>query len=89
MAESDFFVNHKRYPRCKRSHIMYNHTLKGGLRAGNFSMLASVDDIEVCAALCCEEKYCDLGMYRYSHRSKKNPMDEVFLSFRLKRLNLC
>ena len=40
---------------------MYNHTLKGGLRAGNFSMLASVDDIEVCAALCCEEKYCDLG----------------------------
>ena len=50
MAESDFFVNHKRYPRCKRSHIMYNHTLKGGLRAGNFSMLASVDDIEVCAA---------------------------------------
>jgi len=61
MAESDFFVNHKRYPRCKRSHIMYNHTLKGGLRAGNFSMLAEVDDIEVCAALCCEEKYCDLG----------------------------
>ena len=47
MAESDFFINHKRYPRCKRSHIMYNHTLKGGLRAGNFSMLASVDDIEV------------------------------------------
>ena len=40
---------------------MYNHTLKGGLRAGNFSMLASLDDIEVCAALCCEEKYCDLG----------------------------
>ena len=62
MAESDFFVNHKRYPRCKRSHIMYNHTLKGGLRAGNFSMLASVDDIEVCAALCCEEKYCDLAL---------------------------
>lgn len=62
MAESDFFVNHKRYPRCKRSHIMYNHTLKGGLRAGNFSMLASVDDIEICAALCCEEKYCDLAL---------------------------
>lgn len=62
MAESDFFVNHKRYPRCKRSHIMYNHTLKGGLRAGNFSMLAAVDDIEVCAALCCEEKYCDLAL---------------------------
>lgn len=65
MAESDFFVNHKRYPRCKRSHIMYNHTLKGGLRAGNFSMLAAVDDIEVCAALCCEEKYCDLGKKLY------------------------
>ncbi|XP_066922324.1 uncharacterized protein [Clytia hemisphaerica] len=62
MAESDFFVNHKRYPRCKRSHIMYNHTLRGGLRAGNFSMLATVDDIEVCAALCCEEKYCDLAL---------------------------
>ncbi|XP_002155707.1 uncharacterized protein LOC100210596 [Hydra vulgaris] len=62
MAESDFFVNHKRYPKCKRSHIMYNHTLKGGLRAGNFSMLASVDDIEVCAALCCEEKDCDLAL---------------------------
>jgi len=25
-------------------------------------MLASVDDIEVCAALCCEEKYCDLAL---------------------------
>lgn len=62
MAESDFFVNHHRYPRCARSHIMYNHTLKGGLRAGNFSMLAAVNDIEVCAALCCEEKNCDLAL---------------------------
>ncbi|XP_065063481.1 uncharacterized protein LOC135690007 [Rhopilema esculentum] len=62
MAESDFFVNHHRFPRCKRSHIMYNHTLKGGLRAGNFSMLAAVNDIEVCAALCCEEKNCDLAL---------------------------
>ena len=62
MAESDFFVNHHQYPRCKRSHIMYNHTLKGGLRAGNFSMLAAVNDIEVCAALCCEEKNCDLAL---------------------------
>ena len=62
MAESDFFVNHKHYPRCARSSIMHNHTLKGGLRAGNFSMLASVNDIEVCAALCCEEKNCDLAL---------------------------
>ena len=62
MAESDFFVNHRQLPRCKRSHIMYNHTLKGGLRAGNFSMLAAVNDIEVCAALCCEEKNCDLAL---------------------------
>jgi len=62
MAESDFFINHHQLPRCKRSHIMYNHTLKGGLRAGNFSMLAAVNDIEVCAALCCEEKNCDLAL---------------------------
>ncbi|KAJ7382458.1 hypothetical protein OS493_034618 [Desmophyllum pertusum] len=49
-------------PKCTRSHILYNHTLLGGLRAGNFTHLAEVDSIETCAALCCAEQTCDLAL---------------------------
>ena len=53
---------YKRYPRCSRSHILHNHTLKGGLRAGNFSVISQVDSIENCAAICCNERNCDLAL---------------------------
>jgi len=49
-------------PKCTRSHILYNHTLLGGLRAGNFTQIAEVDSIETCAALCCAEQTCDLAL---------------------------
>ena len=49
-------------PKCTRSHILYNHTLLGGLRAGNFTHIAEVDSIETCAALCCAEQTCDLAL---------------------------
>lgn len=49
-------------PKCTRSHILYNHTLLGGLRAGNFTEIAEVDSIETCAALCCAEQTCDLAL---------------------------
>ena len=52
----------KRYPKCSRSHILHNHTLKGGLRAGNFSVISQVDSIENCAAICCNEENCDLAL---------------------------
>ena len=52
----------KRYPRCSRSHILHNHTLKGGLRAGNFSVISQVDSIENCAAICCNEENCNLAL---------------------------
>jgi hypothetical protein len=52
----------KRYPRCSRSHILHNHTLKGGLRAGKFSVISQVDSIENCAAICCNEKNCNLAL---------------------------
>ena len=49
-------------PKCTRSQILYNHTLLGGLRAGNFTEIAEVDSIETCAALCCAEQTCDLAL---------------------------
>jgi hypothetical protein len=49
-------------PHCTRSHILYNHTVLGGLRAGNFTKIAEVDSIETCAALCCAENTCDLAL---------------------------
>jgi len=52
----------KKIPHCTRSHILYNHTVVGGLRAGNFTKIAEVDSIETCAALCCAEKTCDLAL---------------------------
>ncbi|EDO45526.1 predicted protein [Nematostella vectensis] len=56
-------VKPKRHiPRCTRSHILYNHTVQGGLRAGNFTKIAEVDSIETCAALCCAEETCDLAL---------------------------
>ncbi|KAL9963284.1 hypothetical protein ACROYT_G032469 [Oculina patagonica] len=49
-------------PKCTRSNILYNHTLLGGLRAGNFTHIGEVDSIQTCAALCCAEHTCDLAL---------------------------
>ena len=37
-------------------------TLRGGLKAGNFTDVGKVDDMVICTKLCCVAEKCDLAM---------------------------
>lgn len=51
-----------RHTLCSGKRIIENHTLKGGVRAGNFTEISGIDSIENCTALCCREKSCEIAM---------------------------
>lgn len=46
---------------CTQSPILKNVTLRGGIKAGNFSDLGDEKNMHMCIALCCERKTCDLA----------------------------
>ena len=41
---------------CTHSPILYNVTLKGGSKGGQFTDLGLVENMEICIELCCEIK---------------------------------
>lgn len=47
---------------CKNSDIKYNSTLKGGIKAGNFTDLGKIAKISTCIRLCCGRKDCDVAL---------------------------
>ena len=47
---------------CKNSDIQYNSTLKGGIKAGNFTDLGKIAEISTCIRLCCGRKDCDVAL---------------------------
>ena len=46
---------------CTQSPVLFNVTLRGGVKAGNFTDLGEVRNMQICTALCCEETDCDLA----------------------------
>ena len=46
---------------CTHSPVLYNVTLRGASKSGTFTNLGSVDNINLCIALCCELRECDLA----------------------------
>lgn len=53
-------------PTCRKaqllhSDIVHNAGLEGQLKAGNFSLLGEVKDMEECMSLCCATKKCQLA----------------------------
>ncbi|XP_028404361.1 uncharacterized protein LOC114527001 isoform X2 [Dendronephthya gigantea] len=53
--------------KCFQTSVEHNVTLKGGLRAGNFTAVGHVDNIDVCAKLCCVREGCDLALMVNKH----------------------
>ena len=51
-----------RHALCSGKRILENHTLKGGVRAGNFTEISGIDSIENCTVLCCREKSCEMAI---------------------------
>lgn len=47
---------------CKNSDIKYNSTLKGGIKAGNFTDLGKISEISTCIRMCCGRKDCDVAL---------------------------
>lgn len=47
---------------CKNSDIYFNHTLKGGYKAGMFTDLGKVADMPACIRMCCGRKQCDVAL---------------------------
>jgi len=47
---------------CKNSDIKYNSTLKGGIKAGNFTDLGKIAEMSTCIRLCCGRKDCDVAL---------------------------
>lgn len=53
--------SHKDELQCTHSPISTNVTLRGGVKAGNFSNLGDVESMHMCTALCCAKWTCDLA----------------------------
>ena len=47
---------------CKNSDINYNSTLKGGIKAGNFTDLGKLGEMSTCIRMCCGRKDCDVAL---------------------------
>lgn len=45
---------------CSTTHTYYNATLRGGLKAGNFTFFGIVTSKDVCVTRCCVTQGCDL-----------------------------
>ena len=48
-------------PSCRKSDVLRNVTLKGGLHSGNFKDRGQMEDIKQCVRLCCLLQKCDLA----------------------------
>ena len=46
---------------CRPGVMSYDVTLKGGLSAGSFFPLGSVDNMEACVTQCCHRNSCDVA----------------------------
>lgn len=53
--------------KCFQTSVENNVTLKGGLHAGNFTAVGHVENIDVCAKLCCVREDCDLALMVNHH----------------------
>ena len=53
--------------KCFQTSVENNVTLKGGLRAGNFTAVGHVENIDACARLCCVREDCDLALMVNRH----------------------
>ena len=48
-------------PSCRKSDVLRNVTLKGGLHSGSFKDRGQMEDIKQCVRLCCLLQKCDLA----------------------------
>ena len=46
---------------CSSARTVFNATLRGGIRAGNFSFVGVVSSPQECVSFCCRSEHCDLG----------------------------
>ena len=48
-------------PTCTHVDLKQYVTLRGGIKAGNFSKLGIVRDMQTCVDACCEDQACDVA----------------------------